>query len=294
MAPLYAASVTLVLVAVVVECTSTGMDSLRLQKARLRLAEAQGLLPIGSADDAARSGATAYIKDYKLVPSLSRVREISWRVAEPVIKYDPASLSSRFFAQPLRWLARNVQFLVPLTGFTASVLADIVTEQEASRRKQRAGELLDIISAQSPALIKAGQALASRPDLLPKEYLESLQQLQDRCPPYPTEQARALLEEVRCARWPAWKPFRGLTSRHLNNPPRSLSLAGALRALARLDAPSIAASRHPNPSPWPLPPTAGAGGALRRPLRARHGLPPACGGSVHRAGAASSPNPAPI
>jgi predicted unusual protein kinase regulating ubiquinone biosynthesis (AarF/ABC1/UbiB family) len=54
---------------------------------------------------------------------------------------------------------------------------------------------LNIISAQSPALIKAGQALSSRSDLLPKEYLDALQMLQDRCPPYPNEQAIEMLEK---------------------------------------------------------------------------------------------------
>ena len=34
--------------------------------------------------------------------------------------------------------------------------------------------------------------MSSRSDLLPKEYLESLEQLQDRCPSYPTEQALSL------------------------------------------------------------------------------------------------------
>jgi aarF domain-containing kinase len=48
---------------------------------------------------------------------------------------------------------------------------------------------------QSPALIKAGQALASRSDLLPKEYLDTLQSLQDRCPPFATADAEKLFEE---------------------------------------------------------------------------------------------------
>lgn len=39
-----------------------------------------------------------------------------------------------------------------------------------------------------------GQALASRPDLLPKEYLEELQRLQDRLPPFPKEEAFELVE----------------------------------------------------------------------------------------------------
>lgn len=49
---------------------------------------------------------------------------------------------------------------------------------ELRNRKKRAGELLGIISDLGPAIIKAGQALSSRPDLLPKEYLDELQKLQ--------------------------------------------------------------------------------------------------------------------
>jgi predicted unusual protein kinase regulating ubiquinone biosynthesis (AarF/ABC1/UbiB family) len=85
--------------------------------------------------------------------------------------------------------------LVPMTFFTLRLLVDIITKKELTNRKKRADEILNIISAQSPALIKAGQALASRPDLLPKEYLDSLQKLQDRCPAYPTAQAISLFEE---------------------------------------------------------------------------------------------------
>lgn len=42
----------------------------------------------------------------------------------------------------------------------------------------RAAQLLGIIGNLGPAIIKAGQALSSRPDLLPKEYLDELQKLQ--------------------------------------------------------------------------------------------------------------------
>lgn len=51
---------------------------------------------------------------------------------------------------------------------------------EVRNRKKRAEELLGIISDLGPAIIKAGQALSSRPDLLPKEYLDELQKLQVR------------------------------------------------------------------------------------------------------------------
>ena len=52
------------------------------------------------------------------------------------------------------------------------------------RREQRASELLELISNLGPAVIKGGQALASRPDLLPAEYLRKLQELQDRVPAF--------------------------------------------------------------------------------------------------------------
>ena len=165
-------------------------DSQRLQRARMRLAEAQGIIPMGASENPV----SISLRDYKSIPSQSKVREISWRVAEPAVKYDPALLSKRFFAQPFKWLQRNAQFLVPMTLFTIRVLADIITKKELDNREKRAEEILNIISAQSPALIKAGQALASRPDLLPKQYLDSLQKLQDRCPAYPTAQAISLFE----------------------------------------------------------------------------------------------------
>lgn len=44
----------------------------------------------------------------------------------------------------------------------------------------------------SPALVKIGQALSARPDLLPRTYLESLSELQDRLPSFPNEIAYAV------------------------------------------------------------------------------------------------------
>jgi len=164
-------------------------DTPRLSRARARLAEAQGIIPIGASEIPGFS-----LKEFKTIPSPSRVREISWRVAEPSVQYDPVSASSKLFAQPLKWITRNVQFTIPVAVFAIKIIIDVITDNEEANRKIRAEELLDLLSAQSPALIKAGQALASRSDLLPKEYLDSLQKLQDRCPPYPTELAEKLFE----------------------------------------------------------------------------------------------------
>jgi aarF domain-containing kinase len=165
-------------------------DSDRLKKARLRLAEAQGILPLGSTSDLSKMN----LLSFQLIPNLSKVREITWRVAEPEISYDPLKASSTLPQQPLTWLGRNIQIFVPITIFAFNILIDLLLHREEINRSKRAEQILNIISSQSPALIKAGQALSSRSDLLPKAYLDALQRLQDRCPPYPTYQAKALFE----------------------------------------------------------------------------------------------------
>lgn len=176
-------------------------DGARLQIARLRLAEVQGKFPRGTSEQVELRVSsendvdlTALVSPVSGPSSSSRVREISWRVAEPAVKYDPDDAAKKLFSQPLKWLARNVQIFVPIAFFTGRVLVDIISKKEEENRVRRAEEILGIISSQSPALIKAGQALSSRSDLLPKEYLDQLQKLQDQCPPYPTDQALAVFE----------------------------------------------------------------------------------------------------
>ncbi len=46
-----------------------------------------------------------------------------------------------------------------------------------------------------PTFIKIGQTLTTRADLLPVEYISELSQLQDQVPPFPTIEARAIIEQ---------------------------------------------------------------------------------------------------
>jgi len=125
----------------------------------------------------------------------TRVRELILKVAEPEVKYDAVKLEEGLFKQPGTWLFRNVQLFIPLTRFTLSVLSDIYLKKERKNRKMRARELMLLISNLGPAIIKAGQALASRPDLLPKEYLDELQKLQDRLPPFSNIEAHNVISD---------------------------------------------------------------------------------------------------
>jgi len=179
--------------------SSVTHPSERLKKARLRLSEAQGRIPPGAADKISEDASLEVKIDFFPSPPASAyIRETALetfsRVAEPENRYDPMEAEKRLFRQPLRWATRLVELLFPLGGFFFRLLLDVQQGKEIERRHIRAKELQTIIAGLGPAIIKGGQALASRPDLLPSEYLEELQRLQDRLPPFPKEVAFAMVE----------------------------------------------------------------------------------------------------
>ncbi|MES2683121.1 MAG: AarF/UbiB family protein, partial [Pseudomonadota bacterium] len=67
--------------------------------------------------------------------------------------------------------------------------------------------------------IKFGQALSTRPDVLPPDVALELQKLQDQVPPFPTEQAKALIEAA------LGKPLAELFARFDDAPLASASVA---------------------------------------------------------------------
>jgi len=117
------------------------------------------------------------------------------KVAEPLVQYDPIAAERNLFRQPGKWLVRNVQIAFPFGIWVAGVLIDNLLGQELQNRRNRAKELNSIIAGLGPAIIKAGQALASRPDLLPSEYLDELQKLQDDVPTFSNDIAFRIVEE---------------------------------------------------------------------------------------------------
>lgn len=62
-------------------------------------------------------------------------------------------------------------------------------------RHQRADWLVQTLLDLGPTFIKIGQALSTRADLLPLEYVKALTRLQDQVPAFPVEQAIAIIEE---------------------------------------------------------------------------------------------------
>lgn len=108
--------------------------------------------------------------------------------------YDP-QLICRYY----RWrlpqvIGRALAILWPFLWFVLCLRWDQLwghTDRNVGRRSVQLRKLLTDLGS---TFIKVGQALSTRPDLVRKDYLEELTQLQDQLPPFPSEQAFARIE----------------------------------------------------------------------------------------------------
>lgn len=100
--------------------------------------------------------------------------------------------------------------------------------------KDRADRLREILSQLGPTFIKIGQAVSSRPDTLPPEFLRELEKLQDRLPPFPTDQAFAVMEED------LGRPVSEVFSQISEVPIAAASLGQVYRARLRRDGSEVA------------------------------------------------------
>lgn len=89
----------------------------------------------------------------------------------------------------LGWLLARME-----EGGSAPPQQGVLSIFKHSSRRQ-AKEFVSALVELGPTFIKMGQALSSRGDLLPPEYIEELSRLQDTIPPTPFEQIRQVLIE---------------------------------------------------------------------------------------------------
>ena len=89
--------------------------------------------------------------------------------ASGLLTYDPKIISKIYQKNPQRLLKRLWQTLVPIFVYIFSVGWDKLTGQlkEDSKARYRAKQLTNLLVELGPAFVKAGQALSTRPDIIP-------------------------------------------------------------------------------------------------------------------------------
>ena len=114
-----------------------------------------------------------------------------------LLNYDPDTISKIYKKNPKRLLKRLWQTLIPIFAYIFSVGWDKLTGRLKNQQQARfrARELTNLLVELGPAFVKAGQALSTRPDIIPVILLEELSELQDQLPGFDGDKAMELIEE---------------------------------------------------------------------------------------------------
>jgi len=117
--------------------------------------------------------------------------------AAGLLSYDPAAITRIYAGHPQRLLRRLWQTLVPIGLLLLGIGFDWVFQllKDEQRARSRARECAELLVDLGPAFIKAGQALSTRPDIVPPVLLEELAQLQDQLPGFDSDLAMACIED---------------------------------------------------------------------------------------------------
>ena len=105
------------------------------------------------------------------------------------------------FKRDLIWLISRPWILVPrfiqIVGAISLLLARLIfqgSSTDEKTQKNLAKFLLKTLIGLGPCFIKVGQALSTRPDLIRKDWLEELTNLQDNLPAFSHEKALQIIE----------------------------------------------------------------------------------------------------
>ncbi len=113
----------------------------------------------------------------------------------PSLRYDPQAIYEHYRKRPLQVIRRLLRILTPFLFFAWCSWWDKFTKKGRKGELSRAQQLKEILTSLGPAYIKIGQALSTRPDVVPPAYLEELAKLQDQLPAFPNEIAYRFIEE---------------------------------------------------------------------------------------------------
>ncbi len=114
---------------------------------------------------------------------------------DDALRYDPEAIAQYYDRRPLQVWWRGLSIALPLLSFALGLWWDKKTGRSRTNQKRRAAQFRQTLTQLGPAFIKIGQALSTRPDLVPPLYLEELTKLQDQLPPFPNAIAYQFIEE---------------------------------------------------------------------------------------------------
>jgi predicted unusual protein kinase regulating ubiquinone biosynthesis (AarF/ABC1/UbiB family) len=118
------------------------------------------------------------------------------KIVEPeILRYNPAEIAAHYQARPWQVIRRIFAVLGPTISFVLGLWWDLKRGVVVKNDQRRAIQLRELLTQLGPAYIKIGQALSTRPDLVPPLYLEELTRLQDQLPAFPNEIAYQFIEE---------------------------------------------------------------------------------------------------
>ncbi len=127
-------------------------------------------------------------------PSLLAAQKLR-TTAQPETLYDPLSIAAHYQNRPLQVIRRIFAVLGPSISFAFGLWSDSKRGIVVKNDRRRATQLRVLLTKLGPAYIKIGQALSTRPDLVPPVYLEELTKLQDQLPPFANEIAYQFIKE---------------------------------------------------------------------------------------------------
>ncbi|GMH40760.1 hypothetical protein BSKO_08664 [Bryopsis sp. KO-2023] len=111
------------------------------------------------------------------------------------VSYDPEKLSEVMNTRQSELYVRAARVAGTLGTFVAKLGQDYATGRLEANMPKRAARLRDLLAELGPSFVKIGQALSARPDLLPRTYLETLSELQDKLPSFPHKIAMTVIQE---------------------------------------------------------------------------------------------------
>jgi predicted unusual protein kinase regulating ubiquinone biosynthesis (AarF/ABC1/UbiB family) len=111
------------------------------------------------------------------------------------LEYDAAAIAAYYRWRPVQVAFRFLSIVWPFAWFYLQLWWDRQTGTLTKHQPQRATQLREMLTHLGPAYIKIGQALSTRPDLVPPDYLEELTKLQDQLPPFSNEIAYRYIEQ---------------------------------------------------------------------------------------------------